>query len=192
MLAGQLTVTKCDTQVIQARAAGGGFEIPFDPLDCRKCASWQLLAKPDDRGFLWSRYNIGCADPEPVVIRCTPKPDVYAELNRAVEGGDWGRATIIASDLHLRTGDADALSKYKSATAQFFSLPEAKAWKTDPRQGKKVATPELVQKIIEFQRDKALPPTGIIDFETARCMAVGGEKEAALGPAPLYRPAGSS
>ena len=186
-LAGLLKVTKCSNETMEARAGSAGFEIAFDATDCAKCGDWRLVAQPEDESFLWTTCRISCDSAQPIVVRCPSKSRVLREIDNAIAAADWGRATLISSDLHARTGEPKALETYKDATAEFFSVPRENAWKTDAQQGKEVATPVLVEKIKAFQKETGLRSTGVIDFPTAVKMAVEGGATAGVGSAPLYK-----
>lgn len=190
MLEGRLRATNCSNQTVEARAGRAGFEIAFDAGDCSRCGDWRLVAEPEDQSFLWSKYKVPCDSPQPLVLRCHSKSRVLRHLDSAVAAGDWGRAVLISSDLHARSGESAALQAYKDATAEFFSVSPEAAWKTDVKQGKEVATPVLVERIREYQRESGIPATGVIDFPTAARMAVEGRARASVGPAPLYERVG--
>lgn len=186
-LSGVLKVTTCSNKTVEARAGSKGFEIAFDAADCAACGEWHVVAQPEDASYLWTTGKITCDMAQPIVLRCSSKSRVLLEIGNAIAVSDWGRATLISSDLLARTGEPKALEAYKAASSEFFSIPRDVAWKTDPQQGKEVATPELVEKIKAFQKEAGLPSTGVINFPTARKMAIEGGGATALGSAPLYR-----
>jgi hypothetical protein len=186
-ISGLLKVTKCSNETLEARAGRAGFEIAFDPTDCAKCGDWRMVAQPEDESFLWTTYRISCDSAQPIVVRCPSKSRVLREIDNAIAAADWGRATLISSDLHARAGEPRALEAYKDASAEFFSVPREMAWKKDVQQGKEVATPVLVEKIKAFQKETGLRSTGVIDFPTAVKMAVEGGATSGVGSAPLYR-----
>jgi len=86
---------------------------------------------------------------------------------------DFGRAAQAINELNASHPDAQLQQRLYVNTAKALGLPEAAAVIVDTQQSKPVPTPELVDRLKEYQATNDLKVTGMIDSRTLAVLGNG-------------------
>jgi hypothetical protein len=176
--------------IILATAPPNEVDTPFGTTDDSgtiskpsfRCTNQFVKVQPFDSDYSEPAYPGICSGPRMVVLlRSSSQLQEIKILAVTFEReGKYG----VAAQAYNEVLAAEPTNLNQSAVllnvAHALKVPEHEALVLDPDQGKRVMSPELHSRVIEFQRRQGLAPDGIVGSQTLHKIAKGSVEQNVL------------
>jgi murein L,D-transpeptidase YcbB/YkuD len=138
-----------------------------------------IFAKPNSSNYYQESSDEYCVITSSAIELKATRFDDAAWLQKEgkilIDGGKYGEAAVVYSALNVTDPSAEASENALVALGLKLGVPKDSALGIDNAQGKKVASPELVKAVKDFQKENYIWADGVAGAETLKKLV--GDKD---------------